>query len=419
MEDTRPLPRVAAGLAPVYITEKLIRRACGDTKLALSRIKRLVLKGGVTIRGTLRKIDFGTCTGRLECLEHLDLSNNEIVRIEHLEQFAGVLRELSLANNKLSRMNNLAPVASTLEVLNLNGNAISRIPEAVGALRCLRVLGLASNRLSMLDDFKRLAELPALAQLEVRDNPATQTLSARDFVVFTLPALDMLDRRLLTQRDRDAAMKRFGAAATQRVRELEEQLEHTRANEARLEQDLRASGAQSSAALRGALERARQAHEERERELEEQVGVFLFAFLFLRAVLFASASPETGAARFAGAVAAAAAAAARAHTRCILQQPPPRRPPPTTLPRRIVTARLSPQNHAPACNSNAGGSLGAAAGPEVAATVTCGRGGHGPRPAAAVAHRLSRRRRRRRRQWHCVSRQRRHRHRNRCARLLA
>lgn len=165
MESRGNLPRVAKGSAPVYISEKIIRRACSGSKLSLARIRRLVLKGGVTIRGTLRKIDFGSCTGRLESLEHLDLGNNDIVHIEHLDQFAGVLRELSLANNKISRIKNLRPVASTLEVLNLNGNTIARIPEAISQLVCLRVLGLASNRISILDDFKRLSQLPALAQV--------------------------------------------------------------------------------------------------------------------------------------------------------------------------------------------------------------------------------------------------------------
>jgi Leucine-rich repeat (LRR) protein len=162
-----PNPRVAAGDAPVYITEKLIRRACGGTQQSLARIERLVLKGGVTIRGTLRRIDFGACTRRLQSLRHLDLSDNDIIRIEQLEQFAGVLRELSLANNRLSRATNLSPLASSLEMLNLNGNHITRIPESIAELRRLRVLGLAANRLGMLDDFRVLAKLPALAQLEV------------------------------------------------------------------------------------------------------------------------------------------------------------------------------------------------------------------------------------------------------------
>ena len=275
MQDSRHgnLPRVARGTAPVYINEKLIRRACGDTKISLSRIRRLVLKGGVTIRGTLRKLDFGTCTGRLESLEQLDVGNNEIIHIEQLEQFRGILRELSLANNKISRIKNLSPVATTLEVLNLNGNTITRIPTAISELRCLRVLGLAKNRLTVLDDFKRLAKLPALAQLEVRDNPVTQTASARDFVVFTLPSLDMLDRRLLTQRDRDAAMKRFGAATNARVEDLEKQLAEHKRKEAMLERELKEKDVESSKALRAALERTRSKHAAKEQELEEQAKV--------------------------------------------------------------------------------------------------------------------------------------------------
>ena len=112
-----------------------------------------------------------------------------------------------------------------------------------------------------------------LRQLEVRDNPCTQTLSARDFVIFNLPGLDMLDRRLLTQRDRDAALKRFGVASSARVHELEKQLKAHREKEEQLQTELKARDVASSKALRAALRRSEAQHEEKERELEEQAKI--------------------------------------------------------------------------------------------------------------------------------------------------
>ena len=84
----------------------------------------------------------------LPSLNFLDISQNKLAEISKMPAFIN-LRVLILSKNLIERIENLEGLVS-LEVLDLNDNRILKI-ENLGALRNLRVLNLSNNLVTSLD----------------------------------------------------------------------------------------------------------------------------------------------------------------------------------------------------------------------------------------------------------------------------
>lgn len=97
----------------------------------------------------------------LECLKYLDLSNNLIDWLFGLEAVSKSLEHLNLAENKLVKMENLECLKS-LKILNLRNNLISTI-ENLGSIP-LEELDLTNNRISKIG---QNINIPALKKLNV------------------------------------------------------------------------------------------------------------------------------------------------------------------------------------------------------------------------------------------------------------
>ncbi len=108
----------------------------------------------------LKKISEILEFNRLIYLEHLLLQRN---KIKNMEGFAHLnrLKTLNLSNNQLGRIENLEVLKETLEELDLSNNKIEKI-ENLESLRNLRKLSLDSNLIKEIEGLENLVNLEEL-----------------------------------------------------------------------------------------------------------------------------------------------------------------------------------------------------------------------------------------------------------------
>ncbi|GBF87402.1 hypothetical protein Rsub_00113 [Raphidocelis subcapitata] len=107
-----------------------------------------------------------------------------------------LLRRLDASENRIQTLCTLPPLPR-LEELSLSDNAISRLdPQRASSLPQLRCLDLSFNELADASEAAaRLARLPALAVLQLHDNPLLRAPGYADALPRLLPWLAELDRR--------------------------------------------------------------------------------------------------------------------------------------------------------------------------------------------------------------------------------
>eukprot|EP00158_Paraphelidium_tribonemae_P001540 Partr_v1_DN24527_c1_g1_i3_m19857 putative small nuclear ribonucleoprotein len=138
--------------------------------------------------------------------------DNKIPAIENL----GITRDqndtLDLTNNDIRRVENF-PLMLRVQHLLLANNRITFIDRSTGAfLPNLTAIILDNNQLSQLGDIKGLADFPKLEYLSLLDNPVTQHVHYRLFVIYQCPRLRMLDFTRIRQSERDEAERLFSGA---------------------------------------------------------------------------------------------------------------------------------------------------------------------------------------------------------------
>lgn len=102
----------------------------------------------------------------LKCF-HLDLSNNEIEKIDCLELFSN-LKTLDLSNNRISKIENLDALEN-LRVLYLEGNQIKCI-ENLKSLKKLEYIYIYRNPLdNPVDDLEYLQSIRNLLKIKMDD----------------------------------------------------------------------------------------------------------------------------------------------------------------------------------------------------------------------------------------------------------
>lgn len=121
-------------------------------------------------------------------LMKLDLSYNQIKKIENLSQLAPTLCELYLVENRLKEVDGLDSLVN-LRLLELGGNKIRDVANGLDALVNLEELWLGKNKISNLGS--SFHKLRSLKRLSLQANRLT-AISAENFPTGANPALEEL-----------------------------------------------------------------------------------------------------------------------------------------------------------------------------------------------------------------------------------
>eukprot|EP00933_Yihiella_yeosuensis_P011371 TRINITY_DN11862_c1_g6_i1.p1 TRINITY_DN11862_c1_g6~~TRINITY_DN11862_c1_g6_i1.p1 ORF type:complete len:1129 (-),score=239.47 TRINITY_DN11862_c1_g6_i1:167-3553(-) len=161
--------------------------------------------------------------GLLPCkeLRMLDLSENHISRLEHLDNLE--LRTLHVAQNWLTSLEGVSTL-SKLQVLDARHNNITSTSILqVERMPRLRKLCLAENRISEMGMVESLSSFPFLCDLYLHPNPVSQLPYYRAQVIHRLPRLRSLDSQQVSAEERVKTDLIYGADVECR-REIFEQL---------------------------------------------------------------------------------------------------------------------------------------------------------------------------------------------------
>jgi U2 small nuclear ribonucleoprotein A' len=159
--------------------------------------------------------------------EVIDLSDNEITRIENLPLLKH-LTTLLLSNNKINKiaveLNRNAPAMESL-VSDVHNSKWEKSHATFRRLLMLTLFAgilhhfhfrqiLTNNRLSSLSSLDPLACLTSLRTLSLLQNPVCSVTDYRLYVIHLLPKLVVLDFNRVKPKEREAAVAKFGAAPT-------------------------------------------------------------------------------------------------------------------------------------------------------------------------------------------------------------
>lgn len=145
----------------------------------------------------------------LEACTHLSLSTNAIDRIAPLGGCKR-LQILSLGRNNIKNVSKLDDVAGTLEQLWLSYNQIEKL-DGFSHMKVLRVIYLSNNSIKSFDELSKLRELPKLEEMLLLGNPIYEEMPANEIrieVIRRLPNLKKLDGKVVTEAERQDALKR-------------------------------------------------------------------------------------------------------------------------------------------------------------------------------------------------------------------
>lgn len=154
-------------------------------------------------------------------LEEISLHQEDIERIEHVQNWCRDLKILLLQSNIIPRIENLHKL-KRMEYLNLALNNIERI-ENLDLCESLNKLDLTLNFIGELTSVESLRGNYNLRELVLTGNPCTDYDGFRDYVVATLPQLVKLDCVEITDTIRLQAVPHL---LPNRVRIVQLQAEH-------------------------------------------------------------------------------------------------------------------------------------------------------------------------------------------------
>ncbi|ORZ33066.1 hypothetical protein BCR44DRAFT_1515027 [Catenaria anguillulae PL171] len=140
--------------------------------------------------------------GELSTLREITLHQFDIEKIELLDVYCRKLRIVFLQNNQSPKS------LKDLEYLNLALNNISKI-ENLGSCESLRKLDLTVNFIDDLFCVESLIPCANLRELYLTGNPVTSKPGYREFVICTLPQLDILDGQPVSASDRIRARQTY------------------------------------------------------------------------------------------------------------------------------------------------------------------------------------------------------------------
>ncbi|CAH8642162.1 unnamed protein product [Schistosoma margrebowiei] len=159
--------------------------------------------------------------GEIYSLEEVALHQQNLERIELIENLCKSLRILYLQNNLIPKIENLSKLKK-LEYLNLALNNIEKVENLEGC-ESLKKLDLTVNFIGDLFSIESLGNVHFLEELYLTGNPCTEYPGYREFVIATLPQLKLLDGVEITRSERIIALQNL-----ERIRPIieEKQREH-------------------------------------------------------------------------------------------------------------------------------------------------------------------------------------------------
>ncbi|CAH8656865.1 Protein tilB, variant 7 [Schistosoma haematobium] len=159
--------------------------------------------------------------GEIYSLEEVALHQQNLERIELIENLCKSLRILYLQNNLIPKIENLSKLKK-LEYLNLALNNIEKVENLEGC-ESLKKLDLTVNFIGDLFSIESLGNVHFLEELYLTGNPCTEYPGYREFVIATLPQLKLLDGVEITKSERIVALQNL-----ERIRPVieEKQREH-------------------------------------------------------------------------------------------------------------------------------------------------------------------------------------------------
>lgn len=140
-------------------------------------------------------------------LEELSLHQEDIEKIEHIQNWCRELKILLLQGNLISKIENLHKL-KWLEYLNLSLNNIEVI-ENLEQLESLTKLDLTLNFIGRLQSVENLRDNYNLRELILTGNYCTNFDGYRNFVIATLPQLSTLDGCEISRGDRIVAHREY------------------------------------------------------------------------------------------------------------------------------------------------------------------------------------------------------------------
>eukprot|EP00658_Telonema_sp_P-2_P080705 TRINITY_DN808_c0_g1_i3.p1 TRINITY_DN808_c0_g1~~TRINITY_DN808_c0_g1_i3.p1 ORF type:complete len:231 (-),score=70.66 TRINITY_DN808_c0_g1_i3:531-1223(-) len=149
----------------------------------------------------------------------LELRGHKIPRVENLVATEDQFDTLNMCDNELTKLDNF-PLLPRLKTLLCCNNRITRIDGSIGeALVNLHSLVLTSNHLKHLADVDGLAACANLRVLSLVDNDLCTKNHYREYVLFRLPELKVLDFQKVKTAEREAANQLFSGKSGERLLE--------------------------------------------------------------------------------------------------------------------------------------------------------------------------------------------------------
>ncbi|XP_034826555.1 protein tilB [Maniola hyperantus] len=188
----------------------------------------------ITVDLVRKKAEHHDCL--LAPLEEIALHQENIEKIEDLQDWCPKLRILLMQSNLISKIENLNKLKH-LTYLNLALNNIEVI-ENLERCESLRKLDLTLNFIGDIVSVESLTDNYNLENLYLTGNPCTDYENYRDFVIGTLPQLNSLDGKDIERSDRIKALQNLAIIRSDIIFEQNIYISQRKAQKLRLEKDI-------------------------------------------------------------------------------------------------------------------------------------------------------------------------------------
>eukprot|EP00124_Ichthyophonus_hoferi_P003716 Ihof_evm1s342 gene=Ihof_evmTU1s342 len=147
----------------------------------------------------------------------LDLRANKIPTIENLGATLDQFDTIDFSDNDIVRLDGF-PHLKRVKTIFANNNRISKISlHLKESLPNLEELILTNNNLQEFADLEGLGDFTSLKRVCFLRNPVANKKHYREFLIYTIPSVVLVDFRRVKQKEREEAAKLFGPGGSHEV----------------------------------------------------------------------------------------------------------------------------------------------------------------------------------------------------------